>query len=82
MKLKGLIFLVMMMASGLLLAQNDDQILHYINSYKGMAISEMQRSGIPASIILSPAIPTLLSTLRIPTTRFHLFLLLDLDYRY
>lgn len=56
MKLKGLIFLVMMMASGLLLAQNDDQILHYINSYKGMAISEMQRSGIPASIILSQGI--------------------------
>ncbi|MDP4129427.1 MAG: glucosaminidase domain-containing protein [Bacteroidota bacterium] len=56
MKLKGLIFGVMMMSSGFLRAQNNDQILNYISNYKSLAISEMQRSGIPASIILAQGI--------------------------
>jgi hypothetical protein len=56
MQLKGWIFGVMMMSSGLLRAQTDEQILNYINTYKDIAISEMQRSGIPASIILAQGI--------------------------
>lgn len=56
MKLKGLIFGVMMMGTGILWAQNPDQVLSYISNYKGIAISEMQRSGIPASIILAQGI--------------------------
>jgi LysM repeat protein len=56
MKLKGLIFGVMIMSSGLLRAQDDEQILNYINTYKQIAIAEMQRSGIPASIILAQGI--------------------------
>jgi len=37
-------------------AQNSDQISIYINTYKFLAISEMQRSGVPASIILAQGI--------------------------
>jgi LysM repeat protein len=37
-------------------AQNSDQVKNYINTYKFLAISEMQRSGVPASIILAQGI--------------------------
>jgi hypothetical protein len=37
-------------------AQNSDQVAQYINNYKSLAISEMQRSGVPASIILAQGI--------------------------
>jgi len=37
-------------------AQNSDQVINYINTYKSLAISEMQRSGVPASIILAQGI--------------------------
>ncbi len=56
MKLKGGIIGVLIMGSGLVRAQTDNQILSYINTYKNIAISEMQRSGIPASIILAQGI--------------------------
>src|ERR1017187_2865392 len=56
MKLKGWIFGMMMMGSGWVRAQSDDQILSYINIYKNIAMTEMQRSGVPASIILAQGI--------------------------
>src|SRR2546430_4798115 len=37
-------------------AQTSDAVLAYITSYKDLAIAEMQRSGIPASIILAQGI--------------------------
>jgi len=37
-------------------AQPPDQISVYINTYKSLAVSEMQRSGVPASIILAQGI--------------------------
>jgi hypothetical protein len=37
-------------------AQNNPDVIAYINTYKNIAISEMQRSGIPASIILAQGI--------------------------
>lgn len=37
-------------------AQNTVDIINYISTYKDIAISEMQRSGIPASIILAQGI--------------------------
>ena len=37
-------------------AQNLDQVTRYVNEYKFLAISEMQRSGVPASIILAQGI--------------------------
>ena len=40
----------------LLPAQNTDQITNYVNTYKLLAIAEMQRSGVPASIILAQGI--------------------------
>jgi LysM repeat protein len=37
-------------------AQTPEQVTRYINDYKLIAISEMQRSGVPASIILAQGI--------------------------
>ncbi len=37
-------------------AQTPEQISSYINTYKLLAIAEMQRSGVPASIILAQGI--------------------------
>jgi hypothetical protein len=37
-------------------AQNNPDVIVYINTYKDIAISEMQRSGIPASITLAQGI--------------------------
>jgi LysM repeat protein len=37
-------------------AQKTEDILTYINNYRELAVSEMQRSGIPASIILAQGI--------------------------
>src|SRR5450631_1253729 len=37
-------------------AQDPDQITKYINTYKSLAIEEMQRTGVPASIILAQGI--------------------------
>jgi hypothetical protein len=53
-KLKILFFMILL--AQLLSAQSPDQINTYINTYKQLAISEMQRSGVPASIILAQGI--------------------------
>jgi hypothetical protein len=37
-------------------AQSSGDVLNYINAYKGIAISEMQRTGVPASISLAQGI--------------------------
>lgn len=37
-------------------AQTPEDIQHYINTYKSIAISEMQRTGVPASITLAQGI--------------------------
>ncbi len=47
---------MMLLSAELLSAQSPDQITNYINTYKLLAIIEMQRSGIPASIILAQGI--------------------------
>lgn len=39
-----------------LAAQNNSDVIEYINTYKELAISEMQRSGVPASITLAQGI--------------------------
>jgi LysM repeat protein len=56
MNLKLRILLIMLLRAGILPAQSPDQINNYINTYKLLAIAEMQRSGIPASIILAQGI--------------------------
>ncbi len=48
--------MIMLLPAGFLAAQSPDQINNYINTYKLLAIAEMQRSGIPASIILAQGI--------------------------
>lgn len=56
MNLKLRILLFMLLSVRLLPAQSPDQITNYINTYKLLAISEMQRTGVPASIILAQGI--------------------------
>ncbi|HVY74107.1 MAG TPA: glucosaminidase domain-containing protein [Puia sp.] len=56
MKLKTWILSLLAAVPALLRAQTDDQVTAYINAYKQIAIAEMQRSGIPASIILAQGI--------------------------
>jgi LysM repeat protein len=48
--------MIMLLPAGFLSAQSPDQINKYIYTYKLLAIAEMQRSGIPASIILAQGI--------------------------
>jgi len=55
-KLKILLLLFASLAFKSSLAQQDPVVVEYINKYKDLAISEMQRTGIPASIKLAQGI--------------------------
>ena len=54
--------LILLMAGGILLkgggalAQNNPDVINYVNTYKEIAISEMQRTGVPAAITLAQGI--------------------------
>jgi LysM repeat protein len=56
MRVKLQILLIGMLFSQMLPAQTPEQVNAYINTYKFIAIAEMQRSGVPASIILAQGI--------------------------
>ena len=56
MRLKLQILLITFSLSGRISAQTPEQVNAYINTYKFLAIAEMQRSGVPASIILAQGI--------------------------
>jgi len=56
MNLKFFLWICMVGLVKILPAQSSDQVNQYINTYKLLAISEMQRSGVPASIILAQGI--------------------------
>jgi LysM repeat protein len=56
MRVKLQILLIGMLFSQILPAQTPEQVNAYINTYKFIAIAEMQRSGVPASIILAQGI--------------------------
>ncbi len=56
MNLKLRILVFIMLLAQLLPAQSPEQITTYINTYKLIAIAEMQRTGVPASIILAQGI--------------------------
>lgn len=56
MKQKATAFWVILFISKVTMAQNAVDVVNYINAYKDIAISEMQRSGIPSSIILAQGI--------------------------
>lgn len=56
MNVKLRLLVVVMIVTQLTHAQNPDQISNYIKTYKLLAMAEMQRSGIPASIILAQGI--------------------------
>ncbi len=50
------ILLIMILLTGRVFAQSPAQVTAYINTYKALAIAEMQRSGVPASIILAQGV--------------------------
>lgn len=54
--MKYLIYLSSFLLCGTILGQARQDARQYINQYKSIAINEMERSGIPASIILGQAI--------------------------
>ncbi|HEY2648558.1 MAG TPA: glucosaminidase domain-containing protein [Puia sp.] len=56
MRLKLQILLATLLLSRCVPAQTPEQVNAYINTYKYLAIAEMQRSGVPASIILAQGI--------------------------
>lgn len=56
MRVKCFLLLVLTSFSIALKAQPNDDILEYINEYKEIAIAEMQRTGVPASIKLAQGI--------------------------
>lgn len=56
MKVKLVIAGLLLSAVSNLQAQNSADVISYINTYKALSMSEMQRSGIPASIILAQGI--------------------------
>lgn len=49
-------FCVTLLTSGMLRAQTNADVLAYIQTYHELAITEMQRGGVPASIILAQGI--------------------------
>ncbi|HEX4372160.1 MAG TPA: glucosaminidase domain-containing protein [Puia sp.] len=56
MKLKIVALIGLIFFSKNIFAQKSEDVVVYINNYRALAISEMQRSGIPASIILAQGI--------------------------
>ncbi len=56
MPLKRLLVVISIFAAPGLKAQRNSDVIDYINTYKEIAIREMQRSGIPASITLAQGI--------------------------
>src|ERR1700712_2603614 len=56
MNLKCRLAILVLLIGKWLPAQTPDQINEYIQTYKSLAITEMQRSGVPASIILAQGI--------------------------
>lgn len=56
MSLKRLLIVLTLLASQVLQAQNNGDVIDYINAYKELAVREMQRTGVPASITLAQGI--------------------------
>jgi LysM repeat protein len=56
MQVKSFLILALLSASLSMNAQRSEDIIGYINAYKELAISEMQRTGVPASIKLAQGI--------------------------
>jgi len=56
MNAKIMAFWLIFPAGANLQAQNNADVIAYVNTYKALAMSEMQRSGVPASIILAQGI--------------------------
>jgi len=55
-KRKTFLLLLFIFSTGYIYSQQDPVIIEYINKYKEIAISEMQRTGVPAAIKLAQGI--------------------------
>lgn len=55
-KFRNYILFFLLLTTLISRAQNKEVIENYINTYKGLAIAEMQRTGVPASITLAQGI--------------------------
>ena len=55
-KLKTVFVMVLVLAAGIATAQRSEVVYEYINTYKQLAIDEMIRTGVPASITLAQGI--------------------------
>ncbi len=55
-KLRNSIIIILLLAGPLARAQQSELILNYIETYKAIAMEEMQRTGVPASIKLAQGI--------------------------
>jgi LysM repeat protein len=56
MRLKAILLVTTIFLAKIAIAQNSVDVINYVNTYKDLAIAEMQRSGIPSSIILAQGI--------------------------
>jgi LysM repeat protein len=56
MQVRIILFFLLITAAATTKAQRSDYVITYINTYKGIAIEEMQRTGVPAAIKLAQGI--------------------------
>lgn len=56
MQLKSLLIVILLLAATLVKAQQNEDVINYVNTYKALAMEEMQRTGVPAAITLAQGI--------------------------
>lgn len=55
-KIRNTLFFLMLLLAPVVFSQQSEVIKNYINTYKDLAIAEMQRTGVPAAITLAQGI--------------------------
>lgn len=55
-KIRNTLFILMMLVAPVVFSQQSEIIKNYINTFKDLAIAEMQRTGVPAAITLAQGI--------------------------
>ena len=55
-KIRNTLFFLMLLLTQVVFSQQSEVIKNYINTYKDLAIAEMQRTGVPAAITLAQGI--------------------------
>ncbi len=55
-KIRSSIVVFLLLATSTVVAQKKELITNYVNTYKGLAVAEMKRTGVPAAITLAQGI--------------------------